>query len=271
MSWPTTYAREWAAARDAIAEAGRRIMDCYTAFTAIPDAPTDISTDADRLAQETILQHLAQQFPDDAFCAEEATPTLANLRHAGPRLWIIDPIDGTRGFARKNGEFSVMVALAVEGGIALGIVLEPAQGRCTYAVRGEGCWRRDQDGVVQRCQVSATAEPEHATLVRSRSDKETGRQATLDFQRVQLTYSAGIKLAFVARGEGDVYVSRYHRFHAWDIGAGHILVEEAGGRVTNMLGAAITYAPDGSGAIAGIVASNGHLHEAALARLKEKS
>ena len=67
------------------------------------DAPSNITTDADRQAQEIILKSLLERFPGDAFCAEEATPTVADARKEGPRLWIVDPIDGTRGFARKTG------------------------------------------------------------------------------------------------------------------------------------------------------------------------
>src|SRR4051794_23146395 len=148
------YERELDAARDAAAEAGRIILAAYADFEAIPDARADISTEADRQAQEAILGHLHRRFPGDALCAEEPTPTPAAAAPTGPRLWVVDPIDGTRGFARKNGEFSVMVAFVEEGRIGLGVVLEPVPGRLTYAVRGGGCWRRDKGGEPVRCRVT---------------------------------------------------------------------------------------------------------------------
>jgi 3'-phosphoadenosine 5'-phosphosulfate (PAPS) 3'-phosphatase len=269
VSWPTTYAAEFAAVRAAAELAGRQIMEVYANFAAITDAPSDITTEADHLAQETILRYLAAAFPGDAFCAEEGTPTLAGLPRQGPRLWIVDPIDGSRGFARKNDEFSVMIALVVEGMIALGVVLEPARQRLTYAVRGEGCWRHDGDEAAhRRCAVSAVTEPQAATLARSRSDRPAGDQAAFGLKRFLVAYSAGIKLALVARGEADLYIATSHRFHAWDLCAGHILVEEAGGKVSNVCGEPITYPPDGRGEIRGVIASNGRLHESALARLK---
>src|SRR3954454_17704126 len=119
------YERELETALEAARQAGRLILDAYADFTAIPDARADISTEADHQAQETILRHLQSVFPTDALCAEEQTPTLAGATHTGSRVWIVDPIDGTRCFAKKNGEFSVMVALVEEGRLLLGVVSEP--------------------------------------------------------------------------------------------------------------------------------------------------
>src|SRR5262249_27614639 len=142
----------------------------YESFVQIPDAPADIHTRADAASQELILQYLRRTFPGDALCAEEETPSLKGVPPMGPRLWIIDPIDGSRGFARKNGEFSVMVALVDNGRPAVGVVLEPATGRVTYAVRGGGCWRRDGNATgPTRCRVSDSAELSRCALVQSRS------------------------------------------------------------------------------------------------------
>src|SRR5215203_3449289 len=138
-----SYRHELAAARTAANLAAAVIMDMYGRFEAIADAPASITTAADRASQETVLKSLRAAFPGDAFRAEEKTPTLAELPHLGPRLWVIDPIDGTRGFARKNGEFSVMIALVEDGEAVVGVVLEPATGLCTFAVRGDGCRRCD--------------------------------------------------------------------------------------------------------------------------------
>src|SRR5262249_30290341 len=155
-------------------------------------------------------------------------------------LWIVDPIDGTRGFAKKNGEFSVMVAFVDGETVAVGVVLEPALGRVTHAVRGGGCWRQDGDETPPSpCRISTTTAVASATLIQShsRSSKEPAWPvAALQPGRVVETYSAGVKLARVARGEADLYVNTYPKFHDWDICAGHILVEEAGGKVTGLAG-----------------------------------
>src|SRR5438105_9956160 len=100
-----SYKRELQIALEAAALAGQLILEHYAQFQVIPDAPANITTDTDRQSQEIILQHLHAAFPNDALVAEETTATLARSATAAPRRWIIDPIDGTRGFARKNGEF----------------------------------------------------------------------------------------------------------------------------------------------------------------------
>src|SRR5579875_2112317 len=163
------YEYESRAALEAARQAGRIILDAYRQFQAIPDAPIDISTEADRQAQETILSHLKRMFPGDALCAEEQTPALTGVPSVGPRLWVVDPIDGTRGFARKNGEFSVMIAFVESGQLGFGVVLEPAKGRCTYAVRGGGCWRHDDGSEPAVCRVSATKDLAAAVMVQSHS------------------------------------------------------------------------------------------------------
>src|SRR5579875_3215098 len=163
------YERELEAALQAAQQAGQIILDAYQRFQAIPDAPIDISTEADRQAQEVILNYLKEMFPGDALCAEEQTPALTDVPNVGSRLWIVDPIDGTRGFARKNGEFSVMVAFVDAGQIAVGVVREPAKRRCTYAVWGGGCWRHDDSGEPAACRVSATKELAAAVMVQSHS------------------------------------------------------------------------------------------------------
>src|SRR5436305_3816576 len=129
------YEQELAVARAAAARAGAVILEHYARFAAITDAPASISTEADRASQEAILQHLHGRFAEDAFRAEEATPALRRVASSGRRLWVIDPIDGTRGFARKNGEFSVMIAFVDGGELAVGVVAEPAKGRCLFAIR----------------------------------------------------------------------------------------------------------------------------------------
>jgi 3'(2'), 5'-bisphosphate nucleotidase len=261
------YEQELDVALRAAEAAGRAVMEQYERFEVIPDAPATISTDADRQAQEIILTTLHAAYPDDALCAEETTPALADAARTGQRLWIVDPIDGTRGFARKNGEFSLMVAFVEGGRVAVGVVREPAHQRLTYAVRGGGCWRRDGDGRPERCRVTTIGQLAQATLVQSRPrdpGKPTRAVRALAPARVIETYSAGIKLARVARGEADVYVNTYEAFHDWDIAAGDILVEEAGGKVTGLRGETLQYGLPGAWQRSGLLASNGPLHDAAL-------
>jgi 3'(2'), 5'-bisphosphate nucleotidase len=266
------HERELEVALQACELARPRILDEYARFQPIPDAEASIKLNIDRESQEILLRHLDAAFPNDSFCAEEDTVTLVRAQREPrnpERVWVVDPIDGTRGFAMKNGEFSVMVGLIDGGQVVLGVVLEPARQRLTYAVRGGGCWRRDPaDAAPVRCRVSAVAELAAATLVQSRSSG-TGRRNWLAEAmapaRLLQVYSAGVKLALVARGDGDLYANTYRNFRDWDICAGHILVEEAGGKVTTRLGEPVTYGRGGAAQREGLLASNGLVHDAALA------
>jgi len=262
--------KELRVARRAAALASERILELYATFEAIAAPPASISTRADSDAQDIILRLLSEAFPDDAFAAEEATASRDALRRAGPRLWIVDPIDGTRGFAQKNGEFSVMIALAVDGEAVVGVVREPALGRETWAVKGRGCWR--EDGTA--CRVTTEATPEAATLVQSRSRPGAAPSPAaraLSPRRIDETHSAGVKLARVARGEADVYVNDYTGFSDWDIAAGHVLVTEAGGKVCGVRGEVIRYGGEGNVQRHGLLASSAALHATALERLRGAS
>jgi 3'(2'), 5'-bisphosphate nucleotidase len=269
------HERELEVALEACRRTLQPILDEYSRFEPILDAAADIKLTVDRLTQEILLQHLDAAFPGDSFCAEEDTPTLAQAQ-ASPRdpnrTWIVDPIDGTRGFAMKNGEFSVMVALVERGQVVVGVVVEPATQRWTYAVRGGGCWQRHgADGPATLCRVTTTARLADAAVVVSRSSRPDKRSPQLDGLapgRIVYTYSAGIKLALVARGEVELYLNTYLNFHDWDVCAGHVLVEEAGGRVTTLGGAELTYGKAAAGQRQGLLASNGLVHPAALEELR---
>jgi 3'(2'), 5'-bisphosphate nucleotidase len=267
------YDRELEAALEAARRAGAMLQEEYQRFQKIADAPADITTHADRDAQEIILKHLRAAFPQDAVCAEEQTASAAGTPTTGSRMWIVDPIDGTRGFARKNGEFSVMVGFVEKGRPAVGVVLEPARGRVTYATRGGGCWWLDRETPEPvRCQVTATARMGDATVTQSHSKDPAvpSREIrALGPRHVKESYSAGIKLALVARAEADLYLNTYEGFHDWDIAAGHILVEEAGGRVTGLRGQVPEYGLPGAWQRNGLLASNGLVHDEAVARLQK--
>ena len=266
------YATELEAALEAAALAGRFIRAEYESFTPIPNAPANISTHVDRGSQELILRFLKERFPADGLCAEEATETRPDAPAGASRVWVVDPIDGTRGFAMKNGEFSVMIGLTVDRRPVVGVVLEPVPMRWTYAAAGGGCWTRTGDALAAPCRVTATADPAAATLVLSRSKPNAGQTATVRAvlpARVLETYSAGVKMALVARGEADVYVNTYPNFHDWDICAGHILVEEAGGRVTGFAGEPLTYGGPGYAQRRGMIVSNGAVHDRVAELLRD--
>lgn len=262
------YRQELTAAREAARQAAEYLRSEYEKFVAIPDAPVTISTHADKASQELVLGFLHNKFPTDALCAEESTPAFDAVPKSGRRAWVVDPIDGTRGFAKKMGQFSVMIGLLVEGRPVVGVVAEPAQDRYTFATVGGGCWTQTGSAEPTRCHVSSRG---FADLVLTQSWSKTGMSPkpvrALEPARVIETYSGGVKLALVARGEADVYANVYETFADWDICAGHLLVTEAGGAVTTLGGDSITYQADGFKQTRGLLATNGPIHTEAIMRL----
>jgi 3'(2'), 5'-bisphosphate nucleotidase len=264
------YTRELREALAVAAVAGEYLRAEYAAFEPIPNAPAHITTHADRESQEIILKHLRAAFPADGLVAEEKTATLADAPANPDRQWVIDPIDGTRGFAIKNGEFSVMIGLTVGGRPVVGVVLEPVTDRLTYAAVGHGCWKKDGDRPPTRVGVSDAATLAAAALTQSHSKPGKPKPVATKLQPAKLieTYSAGIKMALVARGEADLYVNDYPEFHDWDICAGEALVIEAGGVVTEYNGQPVRYGLAGAKRRNGMVASNGKLHDEAVSKLR---
>ena len=268
------FARELEEALAAAAAASKYVLAEYQSFVAIPNAPATISTHVDRESQEIILRHLKAAFPEDGLVAEEATATLAGSPKNAARTWVVDPIDGTRGFAMKNGEFSVMIGLTVGDRAVVGVVAEPEQDRVTYAAAGSGCFVRFGTGEPHRCSVRPTTDLAQSAMVishRKAGKPPKAELVALGPARVVETYSAGVKLAMVARGDVDFYLNEYPNFHDWDVCAGHVLVEEAGGRVTELGGGEVRYGHRGANQRRGMVASNGKLHDAIVDRVKHSS
>lgn len=266
------WTRELDTARAAVALAGRYVLAEYARFVPIPNAPASISTHVDREAQEIILRHLRAAFPADGLVAEEATPTLADAPANAPRTWIVDPIDGTRGFAMKNGEFAVMVGLALGETAVLGVVLEPTRNRVTYAAVGSGCFVSVDGGEPTACRVSELGDLSASTLVMSHAKpgRANAVRTALGIPNAVETYSAGIKLAMVARGEVELYANDYVDFYDWDICAGQVLVEAAGGTVTEFGGGPIRYGTRGQVERRGMIASNGRIHAEVVEKLARR-
>lgn len=268
MSSPLDLGREVSAALEAADLAAELIRREYRNFAAVPDAPVSISTHVDKASQDLILDYLHDRFPADALCAEESTAGLAKVAHRGNRVWVVDPIDGTRGFAKKTGQFSVMIGLLVDGEPAVGVVAEPVQQRTTYAWVGGGCWYMVADGTSVRCHVSRRPLRDAVLTQSWAKPGEASRPVrALAPSSVVETYSGGVKLALVARGDADVYANVYETFYDWDVCAGHVLVTEAGGRVTDLRGGPIHYAADRFAQTRGLLATNGVFHDEAVRAL----
>ena len=221
--------------------AGDAILEVYAADFDVR-AKTDDSpvTEADECAEESILKALAALTPDIPVVSEEAAAR-GSVPDFGNRFWLVDPLDGTREFVDRNGEFTVNIALVEHGEARLGVVLAPALGRAFAGVRGGGAFTEDSRG--RRAIVCRSVPAEGLTVVSSRShgDREA-LAAVLSGRRVARSAVAGSSLKFclIAAGEADLY-PRLGRTMEWDTAAGHAVVAAAGGRVTALDGQELRY------------------------------
>ena len=182
----------------------RRASDLVHAVYQTPSpssqGPQRPRTRADREANDLICEALAASFPGDAILAEESVPAdpaeVARLA-AKERVWFVDPLDGTREFADKNGEFAVMIGLAVAGRAALGVVVMPVTGEALAGRLGTQAFAEDASGARRPLAVSAVSDPRAATLMVSRSH----RPAMLDPLIPAAGHRAGGAVR-VGRGEG---------------------------------------------------------------------
>jgi 3'(2'), 5'-bisphosphate nucleotidase len=164
-----------------------------------------------------------------------------------------------------------MIALVAGGEPVVGVVLEPATGLCTFAARGGGCFRQDGPEEPRAVCVTATESLVEARLIQSHTNPARGLSLPVERLKPRSVfekYSAGVKLARVARGEADLYVSTYDAMNDWDLAAGHILVTESGGCVSTLDGRALRYGGPNPAHGGGLLATNGRLHAAAVAGLR---
>ena len=241
---------------DALADiarrAGREIMAVYaTDFAVRGKVDTSPVTEADERAEALIVPALRALAPDLPVVAEEAVAA-GHVPVVGERFWLVDPLDGTKEFVSRNGEFTVNIALVEHGVPVLGVVYAPALDRMFVGASGTGA----ADGVAQawvehagaRRAIACRAVPsEGLTVVASRSHGDAAAlDAFLAGRRVAALASAGssLKLCLVAAGEADLY-PRLGRTMEWDIAAGHAVLAAAGGRVTRLDGAPLRYGKPG--------------------------
>jgi 3'(2'), 5'-bisphosphate nucleotidase len=226
--------------------AGAVILEHYHGDVAVR-AKADASpvTAADEAAEALILAGLADLTPEIPVVAEE-TVAAGHVPEIDDRpFWLVDPLDGTKEFLSRNGEFTVNIALIEGREPVLGAVLAPARSLAWWGLRGKGAAARDADGSTRA--IAVRKAPERGLVaIASRSHRDAETQAFLDQAGVAECISAGSSLKFclVAEGKADLY-PRFGRTMEWDIAAGHAVLAAAGGRVTTRDGAAFRYRKPG--------------------------
>lgn len=226
-------------------------------------------TAADREASRIIVEGIAERFPDDGILSEEEADASSH-RLSRNRVWIIDPIDGTSGFIKKDGDFAVQIGLAENGNAVVGVVYLPARDMLYFASRDEGAFRIIGNEPPLRLNVSTKtdfAEMDIAVSRDHRSPKMSRIIQDLGLRKEIGRGSVGVKIGLIAEQTCDLYIHLSHRTKFWDTCAPQIILEEAGGRVTDLFGNEFRYDLESVLNLNGIVASNGIAHERTLAYL----
>jgi len=263
------WERELETARAAAREAGGILLRHYRAGSkAWEKADDDPVTLADLEADRAIRARLSQAFPDDGLLSEESADDLRRL--ARRRVWLVDPMDGTREFTRRLPEFAVSIALACDGEPVVGAIVNPLanaeKGSELWATRGGGSFR---DG--RRLQLADCSRLALARAVASRSELARGELAGRleGLASVRPMGSIAWKLAVIASGEADFTFSVAPK-NEWDVCAGDLVLREAGGRYVDLSGRRRRYNQRATRIEPGMLAGGPALVEAFRAREAER-
>jgi myo-inositol-1(or 4)-monophosphatase len=252
---------------DVTDRAGQAIMSYFQGTFRIDLKDTrpggiDIVTDADRASEEIILSAIRREFPDHDILTEETRTD----KTGSPWLWLIDPLDGTVNFAHGIPIFSVSIALMANGTLAAGMVYDPTRAEKFSAVKNEGAYLNGNSIRVSQADrlnksIIATGFPYDRAYSPINNVAEFSRVVTR-VGGIRRGGSAAIDLAYVSCGRLDGFWEL--KLNPWDMAAGMLLVEEAGGLITDRIGRPTDVYTDS------IVATNGIVHDALVAILSEE-
>lgn len=270
------YSAELETAIRAARTAGEIIASYYARGSVEVDLKPDASpvTQADRDADAAIAGVIRAAFPDDAILSEETPDDTARL--ARSRVWIVDPLDGTRDFVQRTDDFAVHVALAVNGVPAVGVVYLPVPRHMFSASAGSGAWA-DRGGELQRLAVATGPDAQRRAVVPtelqigiSRHHLSDRLRTCLDAAQITSRFPIGAsaKHMALARGQLDAVINLSSGEYEWDTCAPEIIIREAGGAYTAGDGAAFRYNQRDLEHRHGSIASNGICHPGLLELIK---
>lgn len=225
-------------------EAGEAIMTIYGKedFSVTQKEDRSPLTEADMAAHTIIMEGLGFLDPPRPVLSEESEAAPFEIRSQWNQYWLVDPLDGTKEFIKRNGEFTVNIALIENGRPVAGVVFAPALNVTYYASKSGGAWKRKINQAPEKIEVTPFVDGV-LKIVASRShrgvevDNFLGK---LDQPYELVNCGSSLKLCLVAEGRAHLY-PRLAPTMEWDIAAAHIIVEEAGGTVTDLNGGPLIY------------------------------
>jgi len=262
--------RELQTAEAIAREAGELVMGYYRGDYQIElKGGTEPVTEADRAANDHIVRRLREEFPEDAILAEESAED-AEQACGARRIWMVDPMDGTKEFIKHTDEFAVMIGLTIDGRPQLGVVNQPATRTLYRGIVGEGA-ESDVDGTVTAMRVSERGEPSDLRLICSRShlpDVVQRMMGDLGITEMLRSGSVGLKIGRIGTETCDLYMHPSIGTKLWDACAPEAILAAAGGELTDFDGKPVVYDPAHLHNERGLLASNGTIHALVAERLR---
>lgn len=262
----SNYDQELTVAVDLARAAGKSILAQYEkplrVETKSHDDDIEPVTQADRIANELIVNGLKAQFPRDGILAEESVDTERRLSKS--RVWMVDPLDGTNGFIDGNGDFAVQIGLVENGEPVVSVVYLPLPRVLYRAIAGGGAWIERPQRETEQAAVSDRRTFATMRLAASRSHRSPRMNKVVQrfgFREEVQRGSVGIKVGLLVEQQCDVYIHLSPRTKQWDTCAPQLILTEAGGRLTDLFGQPLNYNVPDVNNRNGLVASNGVSHE----------
>ena len=224
-----------------VARAGAAIMKVYDGGFSVQQKEDDSPlTLADLESQRVILDGLMRITPDIPVLSEESAAAPWAERQTWRELWVVDPLDGTREFVKRNGEFTVNVALVVDHEPVLGVVSAPAQGLVYWGAKGVGAFTEHRGAARAAIHAASPRRPLRVVGSRSHASKETAAYLEKVAEHVMTAVGSSLKFCLLAEGKAELY-PRFGPTSEWDTAAGQAVLEAAGGQVTRLDGHKLRY------------------------------
>ncbi len=237
------YEKELEATIKAAKHAETKIKEIYKTDFAVEikgdDSPVTL---ADKTADAMIREDLGKRFPDYGFLTEESVDTKERLQKKA--IWIVDPVDGTKEFVSRNGQFTTNIALAVDHEVVVGVINVPMLDVLYFAIKGQGAYRLNKDGT--RTKIHCSVRTEGLKTVRSISffnEKEKAFYLKHQdrFEGEATPIGAANKFCVIAQGDYDFFYRMSSGTKEWDVAAGDLLIHEAGGAMVQPNGLRFRY------------------------------
>lgn len=224
-------------AKNAAKEAGKKILEIYqNPFEVYIKADESPVTVADLEANACIVKCLREEYPSCSILSEEGADDLERLERS--YVWLIDPLDGTKEFIKKNDQFSVNISLVHKGQVAMGVIYAPVTEEIYYAIRGRGSFWESK-GKVQRLFVSDRIEERRMIIGQSTSIQCVTALARA-YQMPVIRMGSALKGCMIAKGDAEVHY-RFGPTMEWDTASMHLILEEAGGILRQLDDTPLTY------------------------------